>query len=1117
MTCRVVENDAGLRVTLNANAALARIDHADITLTLYRGNVMESGVSNLWLRRLDGGTRHLPLLGPASGGAIEDDAQGYTLRGRWQDIAWRVSLRLARAAPTWFWHVTLENLGDAPAELDLMHAQDLGLGQYGFLRTNEYYASQYLDHAPFRHARHGWCLATRQNLPMGGRHPWCLLASLGEAVSYATDALQFHGYASRAGDTPPALRVGLPGTRLQHEHGLPALQDAAFTLAPGARVTRGFVACFDPHHPAASAAEDLARLDAALALPEAQPPRAASPLPPAHPLPVTYFTSAARFAARDVAPAEFDARYGAPLIVEATHDTRRASFHADEVHLVMRAKELDVQRAHAQILHTGNALVPDEAALTTTAWMGGVFNSLLTQGHVGINRLLSSARGYLGLFHSLGQRLFVATAGGPWRLLDAPSAWAVTPRGCTWFYDDGEHRVEVSTRVATDSHVIEFAVEVARGAPLALLLSHHVALDDDDGADAGPADVSVAGDEVVLRAHPGSAVGARFGARGFRLRALDGTPLARVGGDELLFDDGRSRAAPYLCLVTAPLTRARFAYTGELIDAERVPAALVGGERGPASALAPRAPDGAAADAMAAWSAILPWFADNALTHYLAPRGLEQFTGGGWGSRDIVQGPLEMLLALGRLAPARDLLIRVFSTQNAVGDWPQWFTFFARDRAIRAGDSHGDIVFWPLLGLARYLEASGDHGLLDTIVPFHSAGPLDQAEQVTMWAHVERALAHIERNCLPGTALISYGHGDWNDSMQPADVKLRDELCSSWTVALHYQMLSLMSAGLAAAGRAPEATRLALQAARVASDFRRFLLVDEIVPGYLHARADGGREFLLHPQDQVTGLRYSLLPIPHAVLTGLLSPSQMARHFELVDRHLRGPDGARLFDKPMAYHGGTMRLFQRAESAAFFGREIGLMYTHAHLRYAEALAHAGRADEFFQALQLVNPIGIEARVPGASPRPSNCYYSSSDAAFADRYAAQDRYDDVFHRKVGFDGGWRVYSSGPGLAIAILLRSLFGLRLAGDGLVIDPVMPKALDGVSIAFPVQGKDGRFTYAVGGRGHGDVRVRLNGVEIGGEPVANPYRAAGVKIRFASLDGILRERDNEWRVDTL
>ena len=52
--------------------------------------------------------------------------------------------------------------------------------------------------------------------------------------------------------------------------------------------------------------------------------------------------------------------------------------------------------------------------------------------------------------------------------------------------------------------------------------------------------------------------------------------------------------------------------------------------------------------------------------------------------------------------------------------------------------------------------------------------------------------------------------------------------------------------------------------------------------------------------------------------------------------------------------------FQRAESSAFFGREIGLMYTHAHLRYAEALWRYGAVNEFFRALCLANPIGSRA-------------------------------------------------------------------------------------------------------------------------------------------------------------
>ena len=44
--------------------------------------------------------------------------------------------------------------------------------------------------------------------------------------------------------------------------------------------------------------------------------------------------------------------------------------------------------------------------------------------------------------------------------------------------------------------------------------------------------------------------------------------------------------------------------------------------------------------------------------------------------------------------------------------------FFERERNIRPGDSHGDIVFWPLLALAQYLLASDDAAMLDEVLPF---------------------------------------------------------------------------------------------------------------------------------------------------------------------------------------------------------------------------------------------------------------------------------------------------------------------------------------------------------------------------------------------------------------
>jgi hypothetical protein len=71
--------------------------------------------------------------------------------------------------------------------------------------------------------------------------------------------------------------------------------------------------------------------------------------------------------------------------------------------------------------------------------------------------------------------------------------------------------------------------------------------------------------------------------------------------------------------------------------------------------------------------------------------------------------------------------------------------------------------------LAQYLTASEDASLLDQPVPFFHPEGDPRAEQASVWRHAERALAVIGARVIPGTRLAAYGHGDWNDSMQPFD------------------------------------------------------------------------------------------------------------------------------------------------------------------------------------------------------------------------------------------------------------------------------------------------------------------------------------------------------------
>jgi cellobiose phosphorylase len=1101
---------SGLRLETSASGSVRRFDCEDITLSLFIGNEMEAGLANVYLRRHADTIAWTPLLGPSSPTRFE--AHGDTGRltgvGSWLGIDYSIALVLAQRARAWFWHVQLLNTTASEQRLDLTYAQDLALAPYGAVRLNEFYVSQYVDHMPLTHPARGVMIASRQNQPAGGGHPWSLIGSLREGVSYCTDALQFHGRAARSGEAPPGLAGDLPGQRLQHEHSLVVVRDAPMRLAPDQRAAGGFFGLYVANHPDATSTADLARVSDVLALAEAPAPAGT----PAVALTAgaqrisddaTLFSSAPLLAARDLDDGALRALFGDQWRHEERGEQGEllSFFHGADRHVVLRAKELRVQRPHGHLLRTGRHTTPDETALTSTVWMGGVFHSMLTQGHASINRFLSTVHTYLGLFRSHGQRVFMQ-AGNEWRLLGVPSAFEMSPAACRWIYAHEGGVVQVRAEARDEPHELTLTIEVSAGAPARFLISSHVALNGDDGNAPGAALWRRDGDVIAVSPAADGDVGRRFPAGSFQIAPLPGSKLESVGGDELLFLDGRSRQQPFLCIVTEPANVVGLSMRGRLV-AESTPRPLrVDADDTLVPALSMSAgATSSLAGPIARLADIVPWYTHNALVHYLSPRGLEQYSGGGWGTRDVCQGPVEMLLALGRVQPIRDLLLRVLSAQHADGDWPQWFMFFDRERHIRASDSHGDIVFWPVLALAQYLIASGDAGLLDERVPFftpHGAAP---GAPATAWQHIERALSVIEQRVIPDTALAAYGHGDWNDSLQPADPMMRDRLCSAWTVTLHYQTLTTLARALRAIGRASDAAGFEARARAVREDFQRLLLVDGVLTGYALFE-DGGRvRALLHPGDTTTGIRYSALAIIHAILEDLLAPEQAREHLRLIDAHLSGPDGVRLFDRPMPYHGGPQKLFQRAESATFFGREIGLMYMHAHLRYAQALAHIGEADRFFRALCQANPIGIRAIVPSATLRQANCYYSSSDAAFADRYEASSDYERVKHGTIDLDGGWRVYSSGAGIALGLIIRRFLGLDVEADALSVDPVMPAALDGLRVNTALLGHPLEVTYRIGRAGCGVSAITLNGAALPFTSRSNPHRRGAAAVPITAV----------------
>ena len=1106
---------SGLRAEINANGSLRRFDCESICLPLFVGNELDGGPTNLYLRLHARTVEWTPLLGPTSPTSFHTDpASGMLVgTGSWQGINYSLALVLSQGSPAWFWHVQLENTRSEPLSVDLTYTQDVALAPYGALRLNEFYVSQYIDHTPLQLPGHGFLLASRQNQAADGKHPWCLIGSLREATSFATDALQFHGLASRAGEAPIGVTGELPGRRLQHEHSMAVLRDSPIQLEARASVCAGFFGTYVADHPGATSAADAQLATATLALPEAKAPAIYS-TGEETPHAATLFSSAPPLKALDLSPEELRDLFGSQWRHSEVdeHGTRVSFFHGTDSHVVLRAKELRVQRPHGHILRTGRNTTPDETALTSTAWMSGVFHSMVTEGHVSINRFLSTVHTYLGLFRSHGQRVFVQE-GDQWQLLNVPSAFEISPNRCRWIYQHAKGAIHVISEARTDPHELTLSIEVKSGSPARFLISNHVSLNDDDGSAPGPALWKRTGEEIVVSPAAATDLGRRFPNGNFTIAAATGTRFERVGGDELLFIDALTRQQPFVCIVTAPASQVGLSIRGHLV-AEATPAPLLAEKAAdltPQLRIHPASPS----DPLARLADIVPWFAQNALIHYLAPRGLEQFSGGGWGTRDVCQGPVELLLALGRVDAIRDLLVRVMGNQNPDGDWPQWFMFFERERGIRAGDSHGDIVFWPLVVLAQYLTASGDAALLDETVPFFDGRGPDVAERATVWEHVERALALIEKRVIPGTALAAYGHGDWNDSLQPADPAMRERMCSAWTVTLHFQALVSLASVLRSNGGTRVAERFEAAAEAIRGDFQRLLVVDGVLTGYALFNDDKHPRYLLHPSDQTTGVHYSSLAMIHAILEDLLTPAQAREHLKLIDQHLSTPDGVRLFDRPMPYHGGLQQLFQRAETATFFGREIGLMYTHAHLRYAQALAHLGEAERFLQALCQANPIGIRSIVPTASLRQANCYYSSSDAAFEDRYQASEEYQRIGRGSIALDGGWRVYSSGAGIALGLIIRRFLGVSPEARHLRVDPVIPAALDGLRVETTLLGHPVTLSYQIKGAGCGVNAVTLNETTLPFDSEPNPHRRGAALVATAAVAGRLQVRGNVLRID--
>jgi cellobiose phosphorylase len=1067
---------------------LYEIRYGSMMLNQYSGTIFDYSPVNIYLRLFDadGNIIWTPLLGPHADSEIIASETSISARGAFNGLNYQADFIIG-FQNEWFWKVSLTNETSSKLLTDLVYYQDVGLAERGGIKRNEYYTSQYIDHRVFNHKTAQSVIFSRQNEKCGNHNPVLLSGCIEGTEGFLTDGASFFGSESRLNGQPEALcKKEFDSKVYQGEFACHCIASSRLRLNPGEKNTRTFFTRFINDHPDTLGEKDINLVPDACSLPGSTPATALE-----FNKIKSIFNTAKYYNSNDLTQHEINKYYPSEkLHLESNRNGYLAFFTHEHKHVVLKNKELLVERPHGHMLRSAGDIYPQESVKSSCVWMNGVFASHISSGNISFNQCVSNVRSTWNLLPNGGLRIFIDNGSG-WQLLGVPSVFEMDFNSSRWLYSNETNIIEITAMIEDNiKQNIIITAKVISGNPVHFLATVNLTM----GGNEYDYEIPVQVTSNSISASPGVKSLMSQYLPDYTLE-ITGDKDATYGMDEQLYSDSIHRGHPLATILKNNSNNFELRISGNSGTPDCGNAAPQTGDIPFLERLFNNRNISGKNNGTSRIASIFPWFIHNALIHFSTPYGLEQYSGAAWGVRDICQGPVEMLISLGHPEVVRKILLTVFSHQyQHSGGWPQWF-MFDRYYKIQQEESHGDVIIWPLKAVCEYIENTNDFSIMDAPLPYTTRDFGFSIEKEPLSLHIEKLLNNIKNSFVPGTHLIRYGGGDWNDSLQPLDHQAAEHLVSAWTVQLLYQML-IRFAKVCRKGNMPY-EELEKLACGIKSDFNKYLVKDGITAGF--ALFDDNctvERLLLHPSDKTTGIKHRLLPVNRGIISEIFTPRQAEEHIKMLKEFLLMPDGAHLMDTAPAYDGGKCHIFKRAETASYFGREISTNYIHAHLRYAEAMAKTGNAEELFQALLTANPVAIEQSVPNALPRQSNSYFSSSDGDFSDRYQAMRDFWKLREGKIKVKGGWRIYSSGPGIYVNLLITVLCGIRREYDTLVIDPVIAKSAGEITLDTEIAGRICSFVFRPEKQEHSPSEIKINGKKATYKYCSNPYRSGGAEF---------------------
>lgn len=437
--------------------------------------------------------------------------------------------------------------------------------------------------------------------------------------------------------------------------------------------------------------------------------------------------------------------------------------------------------------------------------------------------------------------------------------------------------------------------------------------------------------------------------------------------------------------------------------------------------------------------------------------------GGAYGYRDQLQDSLALLHAAPELT-RRQILLHA-SRQYAEGDVQHWW-HEETGRGIRTKFS--DDLLWLPYAVCRYVEHTGDRGILEETAPYLHSEPLaaDEHERYeeavpsgiegTVYEHCCRAIdLALRRKGDNGLPLI--GVGDWNDGMNLVGDEGRG--VSVWLGFFLYEVLRRFESVARRLGDGERADRYAAERRR-------------LVP-VLNGEGWDGAWFRRAMTDEGAWLgsvrskecRIDAIAQSWAVISGAGDEDKCRMAMESLDRELVDRDLAlvRLLTPAFEHTQPSPGYIQGYPPGI---RENGAQYTHGVLWTIEAWSRLGRGDKAFELFRMLNPVN-HARTESEVRR----YCGEPYVMAADVYTGEPHIGRA---------GWTWYTGAAGWMYQLGLEAILGIRMEEGKLRIRPCIPPEWPGYTVHYRYGNTEWRIeVHNPDGRSTGIRRLTVDGEE--------------------------------------